>query len=255
MPRSKFAPKDGKGKAKPQRRAFNKIPQFWSYSRYEDFYLCPYRYALKHIAKVVLPRFDNPAFDRGNKLHLLSQSYIEGEIKRVPKELLTFAGEYKAIRELGAVAEVDYTIDANWLPCASDDFDKAWLRAKLDIAVLSDTLTVIDGKSGAMRTDKHQMQAEIYGMLALERHQAEYDAVDVEFWYWDSGDTLPMTFLLKDLKSMKRDWIKRIKPMLGGRLFPKTPSSDACKWCPFRSDKLLGNGEYGDCNEWKGVTS
>lgn len=255
MPRSKFAPKGADGKAKPRKRNFSKLPQFWSYSRFEDFYLCPYRYALKHVAKVALPKQDNKAFERGNMLHLKSQHYIDGDIKTVPKELLTFAGEYKAVRELGAVAEIDYTVDVKWQPAEPDDFENAWLRAKLDIVIASDTLTVVDGKSGRMREDKHRMQGEIYGILALERHQDEYDAVDVEFWYWDSGDTLALAFDMKEVKELKREWLKRIKPMLKGRLFPKTPSQDACAYCPFRSDKVLGNGEQGECDRWREVTN
>lgn len=253
MPSSKFKPKGEKGK--PKRRNFSKLPQFWSYSRWEDFYLCPYRYALKHIAKVALLKESNPAFDRGNRIHLLSQHYIEGDIKRVPKDLLAFAGEYKTIKALGAVAEIDYTVDVKWAPAEPDDFDNAWLRAKLDLVIASDSLTVIDVKTGRFRKDKVDMQGSIYAMLVLERHKDEYDEVDVEFWYTDSGETYPLHFDLTELKSLKKEWLARIKPMLSGRLFQKTPSKDACAYCPFRSDKVLGNGDNGDCNEWKGVTS
>lgn len=254
MPSSKFAPKDKSGKAKRKPRNFSKLPQFWSFSRYDDFFKCPHLYALKHIAKVALPKESNPAFERGTQVHLYSQHYIQGDITRVPKDLLSFAAEYKAIKKLGAKAEVDYTIDGDWLPCASDDFDNAWLRAKLDIVVPSDSLTVIDVKTGRAREEKAELQGSIYGMLALERHE-EYDEVDVEFWFVDSGETFPLSFERSNQKALKRDWLKRIKPMLSGRLFPKTPSADSCQYCPFRSDKVLANGEPGECERWKEVTN
>lgn len=248
MPSSKFARPGQKKK-----RVFSKIPQFWSFSRWEVFRDCPYRYAMQFIARVKTPDETNYAFERGNAVHKLSENFISGEIRGVPKDLATFRQEFLAIRKLDAVAEVDYTVNADWEPTASDDFDNAWLRAKLDIVVPADTLTVIDVKTGQQRTEKHEEQGSIYGMLALERHADDYDAVDVEFWYTDSGETLPLTFELSELDKLKRDWLKKIKPMLNGRLFPKTPSKDACRYCKFRSDKVLANGDPGDCDEWRKV--
>ena len=246
MSRSKFAGK------KKKKRVFSKIPQFWSFSRWDDFNKCAYMFALKYIAKVATPEVRNPAFDRGNKIHLLSQGFVNGEIRGIPKDLSSFSAEYRAVRKLGATAEVDYTVDADWLPCASDDFDNAWLRAKLDIVVeQADPFTLIDVKTGRPR-DTHEQQGEIYGMLGLERY-IDLEEVDAEFWYLDSGDVETMHFDRGQLVELRKTWLKRIKPMLAGRLFSKTPTKFGCAYCPYRSDKLLANGEPGDCKEWKRV--
>lgn len=245
MARSKFA---GKGN-KPAKRNFSKIPNFWSFSRWDVFRLCPYRYALEFIAKVQTPVEENWAFEHGNAVHALSENYINGEIRNVPRDLQAFRDEFIAVRKAGAEAEVDYTVTAKWKPTTGDDFANAWLRGKLDIRVVTDTLTIIDVKTGKAR-DSHDEQADIYGMLGLVRHP-EFEGLDFEYWYTDSGEVKPYSFDRADLKAQKTDWLARVKPMLSGRLFAKTPSDDACKWCKFRSDKILASGEPGDCEGWK----
>jgi len=243
---SKFARPGAKKK-----RAFTKLPQFWSFSRWDDFNKCPFMYALKHIAKVKPPEVTNYFFERGTQIHLLSQHYIEGDIRNVPKDLQTFAEEFRAVRKLKARAEVDYTITADWLPTTGDDFDNAWLRAKLDIEVeQAEPFTIIDVKTGGGRPT-HEQQGELYGMLALDRW--DVDEIDTEFWYVDSGDTETMHFDRGELNGLKKTWLKRIKPMLDGRLFAKTPSKWSCEYCPYRSDKILANGEPGECEAWKKV--
>lgn len=247
MPRSKFH----NPKAKRPARKFSKIPQFWSFSRWEIFHDCPWRYALQCIAKVQTPPPPQHVFEHGNTVHLKSEHFLLGDIRGVPSDLSNFAGEYRAIKKLGAVPEVDYTVNDKWEPCASDDFDNAWLRAKLDIEIATDeNFTIVDVKTGRPRA-VHEFQAEIYGMLALERHGEEYEEIDFEFWFTDSGSVEAFTFHFGQLDDLKKLWLKRIKPMLGGRLFKKTPSVHSCRYCPYRSDKVLANGEPGECDAWK----
>ena len=251
MKASKFAKPGAKKK-----RAFTKLPQFWSFSRWDDFNKCPYFYALRHIAKVATPDVPNYIFERGNTAHKLSEGFVNGEIKTVPKELANFRQEYIAVRKLGAEAEADYTITEDWIPTRGDDFDNAWLRAKIDIVVFAaEPFTLIDVKTGKSRPT-HEQQGELYAMLGLDRFDpSAVEQVDVEFWYLDSGDTQTVTFHRGELDDLKRTWLKRIRPMLNGRLFSKTPSKLSCQYCPYRSDKLLANGEPGECDAWQKVSS
>ena len=238
-----------------KKRSFSKLPQFWSFSRWEDFNKCPFFYALKHIAKVKTPDVPNWIFERGNSIHALSEGFVKGEIRNVPKDLSSFRDEFIAVRNLDAKAEVDYTITVDWVPTAGDDFDNAWLRAKLDIVVAkADPFTLVDVKTGKARPT-HEQQGELYGMLALDRAPPATDRVDVEFWYVDSGDTETLSFERGKLDKLKRDWLKRIRPMLGGRLFQKTPSKWSCEYCPYRSDKFLANGDPGECDAWQKVAA
>jgi hypothetical protein len=98
------------------------------------------------------------------------------------------------------------------------------------------------------------MQGELYAMLGLDRFDArDVSQVDVEFWYVDSGDTETLSFKRGQLDKLKKTWLKRIAPMLNGRLFQKTPSKLSCQYCAYRSDKVLANGEPGECDEWRKV--
>ena len=246
--RSKFAKKGSK-----KRRNFSKIPQFWSFSRWDDFNKCPFFFALKHIAKVKIPEEENYHFEHGNMIHKLSEGFVKGEIRTVPRELSTFHEEFLAVRKLEAAAEVDYTITKDWLPTTGDDFENAWCRAKLDIVVeLAEPFTLIDVKTGKAR-DVHEQQGELYGMLGLDRFE-DVPEVDAEFWYIDSGEVETLHFDKGQLPALKKTWLKRIKPMLEGRLFQKTPSENSCYFCPYRSDKVLASGEPGECEAWKKVS-
>lgn len=243
---SKYATnkKKEQGYTRPTQRA----PKYWSFTRLSTFEKCALYYALRFIWK--LPEQDSDAMERGNKIHKASEDYLKRTRKGLPRELLNFREEYAAIRKLDAKAEESYTVTKTWQPTYPTDWDHAWLRAKVDIEITEeDELTVIDVKTGRRYPD-HDDQAGIYGTLGLVMYPG-IERVEFEYWYVDSGEVGDYQFERKDLRAMKTDWARRANKMLKTKLFEPTPSEDACKFCPFRSDRELGNGEPGPCDGWK----
>lgn len=247
MGRSKFNP----GKERDWSRPNARLPTFWSFSRFSLWEGCPLRYAFRYIYKLEEP--DNRAMVRGQEIHSKSEHYLLGDIKGIPDELRTFREEFAAIRKLNTLPEISYTVTKTWQPTFPTDWDNAWLRGKIDIEIVEEEepLTIIDVKSGKEYPD-HESQADIYGLLGLIFHPA-VPRIDFEYWYVDSGDVGRYAFERAELRGLKAKWKKKVAPMLNAKRFVATPSTDACRFCSFRSDKKLKSGEDGPCRAWKEV--
>lgn len=234
-------------------RPTQRTPRYWSFSRWSAFNRCALQYALQFIWKLEQP--PSRAMERGNKIHKQSEDYLKGKIKGIPSSLMQFREEYAAIRKMGAVAEESYTVTKTWQPTHATDWDHAWLRAKVDIEIAphgdsfaQDVLTIIDVKTGRAYPE-HDVQAGIYGMLGFILSEAEQ--VDFEYWYVDSGEVAHHEFQRKQLRELKKDWAAKARKMLQAKLYKPTPSDSACRFCAFRSDRQLANGEPGPCQAWK----
>ncbi len=236
-------------------RPTQRTPGYWSYSRLSTFERCALQYAFQFIWKLEQP--PSKAMDRGNKIHKESEDYIKGKIKGIPSSLMQFREEYAAIRKLETcVAEESYTVTKTWQPTYATDWDNAWLRAKVDIEIgphgstfAMNVLTVIDVKTGRVYPE-HDDQAGIYGTLGFIVHP-EAEQVDFEYWYVDSGEVAHHEFDRSTLREQKKGWAARSRKMLQARLYKPTPSDSNCRFCAFRSDKKLANGQPGPCQAWK----
>lgn len=221
-----------------------KAPQFWSYTRLQDYRKCPLQYRLKNIDK--LPQPPSRALEKGIEWHKKAEHFLKGHIRGMPKELKSFGDEFKMLKKLGAAAEESWATDRNWKPCAGDDFNRAWVRFKADSSLYvpeEKELTVIDFKTGKMYSS-HDDQGELGAVIGSAHHQ-DAKTIDVEFWYLESGDTKTFTFPLKGIPKLKKKFETEVGKMLRDRTFKATPSDDACRFCPYRSDK------GGPCDAWK----
>jgi hypothetical protein len=248
---SKFASKDKKKKGA---RISYQFPTFWSYSRWAVADKCLRRYELQHLAK--LPQPPAPALERGIRVHQEGENYLDVG-GRVPKSYAAFSDEMKAIRKLGANAEGSYAFTKSWQACSPTDWKSAWLRVKID-AEITDApepkdvteLTQIDFKTGKPWAKDTEVQSELYAVTGFLRFP-KVDAVDVEFWYVDNGEVVPYVYTRNQYPELKKKWAARGRELIAARQFPPTNNSYNCKYCPFRSDVKLGNGQPGPCDAWR----
>lgn len=253
MVRSKFA--TGDEQERDWTRPTARLPKFWSFSRYDAWSRCNLRYALAHIWKLKTP--PNFAMSRGSEIHKESEDYVDGTKRGIPKSLMQFRSEYAAIRKLGARAELSYTVTKTWQTTTFDDWDHAWLRAKVDIEIpphgdsfAKDTLTIIDVKTGKPYPKTHDVQADIYGTLGFIEWPSATE-IDFEYWYVDSGEVTPYHYTREGLRERKQAWKAKVRPMLAMRKFEAQPTRSTCEYCDFRSDKKLADGSEGPCHAWK----
>lgn len=240
-----------------------RMPNFWSYSRWSKFIKCKFYYACSSVIKgsdrkPLYPQPPSWPLEHGITVHLKGEQYLRGNITGIPKEYKDFSVELRALKRMGARPEVPMTVDSNWQPCEATDWGRAWLRAKSDAEVIEEEeglLHSIDFKTGR-KYDSHEEQGEVCAVTAFAIYPQVQD-VNAEFWYLDHDDAASFDYSRKrDYEKLRKKWTANAKKMLGVRsveqLKPE-PSEDACKYCPFRTDKVLANGNAGPCDAWRKV--
>lgn len=217
----------------------------WSFSRYNTYAQCPLRARLLYIDKRKEP--GSPAMERGNDIHKLAEGYIKGQLPRLPKELALFRTSFTALRAAfrkGAVAvEETWAFRRDWTRTTWDDWNGCWLRVKLDAAhVVGDEVMVIDFKTGKFspqyNLDQYLEQLDLYALASLLVHPDKTVTPWLHFLDQDvvyPATDQPRVYTPKDLPRLKREWEKKIKPMLNDRKFAPRPSN-MCRFCSFRKD-------------------
>lgn len=208
----------------------------WSYSRWACYTECPAKAKYKFLDK--LPEPGSPAMERGNVIHKLAENYVKGEIRAIPSELKLFKDEMRELKKKRASAEQTLTFTKDWMQCAWNDWDKAWLRIKVDAVLVNGTIaTVIDYKTGKVR-DNYEVQLSLYDLGVLLAYPKVKSVVS-SLWFLDNGEIRPLVphqSLVKDIPLLKKKWLSRVKPMLNDTKFSPTPGQ-ACFFCAFSRGK------------------
>jgi len=221
----------------------------WSFSRYADHKKCPYRFKLK-----VLERREEPkgeALDRGIKIHDAASAFIRGDLKKLPKELASFAAEFKELAKLYkqktkavVIADDDWAFRRDWTITHSKDWDGCWLRAKVDAAHSTDlrTMHLRDWKTGKLRqelVDEYLEQLEFYALCTFMMFEWVQE-VTAELCFLDLGVVYPppdkaLRYNRGQLPKLKAAWEKKAAIMFKDKMFP--PRANAgCRWCHFRRE-------------------
>jgi len=213
-----------------------------------DECLAKYRYGV--LEKKLYPQGTNAAMERGGVIHKQGEDYIDKKGGRVPVAYRLFADELKAVKKLGGVAEPNYAFTSRWGLTSPTDWANCWLRVKIDLELITpDTGDVIDYKTGRQYDKKHKIQREIYGVAVYVKHGVP--EVSAEHWYLDSGEVGTTRWDEKQLKALKKKWTAYGRELLARKKFPAQPDVYGCKYCPFRSDKVLANDAKGPFDAWK----
>lgn len=176
--------------------------------------------------------------ERGNAIHKLAEGFVNGVVKKMPAELKLFGAEIKDLKNKKASAEQSIAFDNNWSPCAWNDWDRAWLRIKVDAIVVDGSIaTVIDYKTGKVR-DGNELQLSLYDLGALLMYPT-VKVVSSQLWYLDHGEVRPIVprqATQKDVPILKKDWLGRTKAMLADTRFAPR-AGDYCSYCAFSKTK------------------
>lgn len=215
----------------------------WSYSRISDYRTCPARFNFKHNLRIKEP--ESPAMIRGGAVDEAVTAYLNGAKRTLPPEKkygLNY-GPLKLrltqLKKAGALTQLEYAVDRNWEPCDWKDWDRAWLRAKLDIGLITGTTAlVIDNKTGKVYADKHAEQLEIYAAVTWAQHP-QVTEIEAQMFYLDQGvASAPALFtdLKKTIPRLRKKWERIAKPLFTDTKWKATPGSH-CSWCPYSGRK------------------
>lgn len=236
--RSKKATK--RGSSKKTTRKSNRI-EAWSWSRRKKYNGCPLSAKFAAIDKIKEPQ--NEAMARGTRIHNLGEDYVTKKTSKFPKELSEFEAEFRALRRLSKILEVECELafTKKWEPCDWYDMANCWVRIKADIMYIkprTNKLIIIDIKTGKVR-EENVAQLDLYALAGLLMHP-EVDEVEAELWYVDSGDIEAKEYEASDLEHLKKFWEQDVKKMMADRTFKANPGR-GCGWCYFSKKK------HGDC--------
>jgi len=217
-----------------------KIVKKWSYSRYSQYKDCPAMYQWNYLMGKKRPP-PSPAMARGLDIHKKAENFVNGKITGFPDVLKQFKPEFlqlrKEFKKKKGFCEPDISMNLDGTPATMETTD--YFVGFADYAHYGDELTVIDYKTGRQYPG-HQDQGHAYS-TALLKMNPQYENINVEFWYLDSGAVKEFYHTQKDLTRMEGIWQRRIDKMYADKKFEKTPY----QWCK-SCNRHKRNG--GDCS-------
>lgn len=207
----------------------------WSYSSWRQFTQCPAQWRYERIDR--LPKAPpGPPLLRGIAIHEALEAYLKTpEGAEIPPDLESWQHELERLRSLpGLVAEGQFAFTEAGEVCDWKDWDRCWLRAKLDAHyVLKDTLHLVDFKTGRVRDQDGVHQLELYAWVGFTAFP-EIAKVRPELWYLDAGDLDDRHLFTrrKDFAHLDRVWRSRAAEVLEAEKYDPKPGRH-CHWCPY----------------------
>lgn len=211
----------------------------WSYSAFEKWLECPFRFRLEKLDK--LPTADVPAFKKGREAHEGLAAYATG--KPAPMPAAVKAQKAKEIADLvrafpasNKVVEQQWAFDGEFKTTAW--FGKTtWLRTVLDVGLFYEDgeVEVVDWKTGKPR-DANAGEMEVFAMSVMARFPNRPGDVLTRLVYLESGREDADRFRRSDREKLMRKWRDAVAPMFADRTFPARPN-EKCKWCDFSRSK------------------
>ena len=194
----------------------------WSYSRYATYEECPAKAKYKFIEKLKEP--SAPAMERGNDIHKLAEKFTKGELKKLPPELKLFTEQFKELKKSSPVVEESWSFRRDWSQTTWDDWTGCWLRVKVDAACAeTNTGYIIDHKTGKQR-DGYDTQLSLYALSGFLINPT-WEEINTQLWFLDSGSIVEKMYKKEEAASLKKEWEKRVTPMLNDTRFAPKPGN------------------------------
>lgn len=211
----------------------------FSYSRWGCFSKCKRKFKYKFIDRI--KEEDNYATSRGGRIDKLAEGVVKGDITGTPKDLKYFKDDFKYLAELYSKGKAEVQkrllVDLKWN--SLDNWPGYWNCGFLDTLVSAEsTQLIIDYKTGKIREDDHEEQANMYACLL----QSDNLLTHVEFWYLDQADIRYWSYTKDEIKKLQKMWLKRYGVVLKETKYPSNPSY-LCDYCSF------ANSKGGPCEE------
>jgi len=213
----------------------------WSFTRYSDYDRCPAFAKYKHLMKLDQgPK--NPAMQRGADVADHTDAWFKGKRRAMPAELKPLAPLYRALKKDKTVqAEANWGFTREWEPCAPTDWNRCWLRVKVDILTTANgakVLNLYDSKTGKFSdyaVAGYEMQLNLYaaaGTVVFPTAQT----INTQLLFSDLGRVHPQqgpkVYTRNEAQAEIKAWEKRVKPMFNDKRFAPKPGNH-CRWCPF----------------------
>lgn len=225
-----------------------------SFSRMNEFRECPLKAKLKFLDKVPDPRPELPEgqehpFERGSRIHDAAERCVVDNYDHLPEELKKFEDRFRVLQKLykegRCETERAFAMDKYWRQSDPKDFENTRYRMIADVLVhLSDDhILIIDHKTGRKDGNeiKHLNQGIEY-VCVVSMLYPDAKKFTFEVWYIDKGEVLSVEFDRHDLANHISEFVKAHSELWEREVFPPTPSSQACLFCPYKKG-TVGRGK------------
>ena len=231
-------------KGAPAARKPTRTVKSWSFTRYSDYNRCPAFFKYKYLDKLPTPK--HPAMQRGADIADATEKWFKRERRTIPPELKPLESTYKALRKDPTVqAEAAWGFTRDWEPCGVKDWDRCFLRCKIDILTTSRDSTILnlyDSKTGKFSEHKvaeYQQQLKLYASAGTVMFP-QAKKITTQLLFSDLGIKYPQeeprVFTRAEAEAEIKEWEKKIKPMFADTQYAPRPNY-SCRWCPFSRSK------------------
>lgn len=220
-----------------------------SISRLHTYEACPRHAALAFLVKVPEPvrSGGESPLDRGTRHHALIEGYIKGELPELSPEIQYHRKLIDELRERWATkpetirGEQMWCFASDWTPVRDDEYDRIWLRVKTDVFFLIDNTDaeVLDWKTGKKYGNeiKHADQSLLYCAAALMRY-GTLESVTARMLYTDHNEQSELHLTPETLRRYLPKLNQRLVRMTEVTSFPPKPSTQACRFCPYKTGQI-----------------
>lgn len=208
-----------------------------SYSSIKLYENCPYRYFRQRVLKDVVDE-GGEASKHGERIH----AFLEHRLKSnnlLPQEIAHYEPLCQSVERLAEGGDLhiehELVLTENLTPTGWWEAD-AWLRSKLDILVINDTIAnVMDWKTGKRNADQFQMQ--LFAAQVFQ-HFPDVQTVRTSLVWLKTMEMDTETYYRAQMNELWADTMKRIQRIyksLEHDNWPMKPSG-LCRFCPARHD-------------------
>lgn len=206
----------------------------WSFSALDTFENCPKKYFATKIAKT---HSDVNEYNKeGAENHKSFEDFLR-KGRPLPEKHLHHTPMLEKVKAAPGQLYVEYdlTIDNQFVPCRTTDWDRAWLRVKADAMKVNGAYGLgFDWKWAKPKDDSRQ--AEITALAAFQHFP---DMQTFRFTYAFIGDKhpkdlMPYEFTRAEIGKLWNEWGPRVRKLEQAKLADSWPAkpNPLCGWCP-----------------------
>lgn len=207
----------------------------WSFSALNNYETCPKKYWHLAIERDVKEE-EGEALVYGKKVHRALEMLIKKGTP-LPNELshmLPYVQKFVDFKGT-KLAEQQLALDIDFQPSDWKDWDKTWVRAMLDLAIVGEThALLVDYKTGKMKDDGFT-QLKLAAAIFMA-HRPQIMSVEVAYlWTQHKGKTTTEVFTREQITQIWNELLPRVngfQKAFRDTNYPARPSGLCKRYCP-----------------------
>ena len=207
----------------------------WSFSAINNFESCPKKYYHLSIAKDYKEE-EGEAIVYGKAVHKALEKLVRDgtPLPERFKHMQEYVQDFVNVPAT-KLCEQQLAITKDYEPCDWKDWNNAWCRAVIDLAIVGDTHAVlIDYKTGKMKDDGFT-QLKLAAAIFMV-HNPSIETVDVAYlWTENKGKRTKSSYTKSQIMELWNELLPRVGKFQRAfveKEYPPRPSGLCKRWCP-----------------------